>query len=180
VADTYVDNAQIKQVLPKPYMPGSILVRRAEMSTYTNSIHEGYDDLNKLERPFAAALDALDLPWARTPAYRGYWLPLLSIGTTTRFFPDFVLWNGDEVLLLETKGEHLIQSEAGRKLLSVIPDARTGVRIGEKLRSPGKWSADGTPGGKEGFSLWGLRQDQKMQVKHFDDLDALVRSLVNK
>lgn len=180
VADAYIENAQIKQVLPKPYTPGSILLHRSDMTPYTNSIHEGYDGLNKLEAPFATALDGLNLPWARNPPYQGYWLPLISIGTTTRFFPDFVLWNGDEVLLLETKGEHLVQSDAGRKLLSVIPDSRTGVKLSVRLISRGKWSADGTPGGKDGFSLWGLRQDQKMQVKHFDDLDTLVQSFVSR
>lgn len=172
--DEYLANAAVRQIKPHPYEVGSILVRPAALERFDNALHEGYDGLNGLERPFARALDALALPWCRNPSQTGYKIPLISLGSTVWFFPDFLVWSGDTVYCLETKGEHLVQSEAGRKLLSITPHPKLGTKVEVKLIAPGKWTQDGTRTGPDGYSIWGLRNDQKLKTSHYDDLDSLV------
>lgn len=64
----FLDFAQIKQQRRNPYEVGSILARPSEVEPFTNALHDGYDGLNKLEKPFAQALDATRLPWCRNPS----------------------------------------------------------------------------------------------------------------
>lgn len=180
VVEEYLANAVVKQIKPNPYEVGSILVRPGSMERFDNALHEGYDGLNALELPFARALDTLKLPWCRNPAQTGYKIPLVSLGQTVWFFPDFLLWVGDTVLAIDTKGEHLVQTDAGRKLLSVVPHPRVEQSLQVKLVTVGKWNQDGSQASKDGFSTWSLRPDQKLKTTHFEDLDALVASFKPK
>lgn len=177
--DKFLDFAQIKQQRPNPYEVGSILARPSEVEPFTNALHEGYDGLNKLEKPFAYAIDSLGLPWCRNPAQTGYKIPLLSPGATVWFFPDFLLWSGDVVYCLETKGEHLIASDAGRKLLSIIPAKKSTTRVEVKLISRGRWDAERTRTSPDGYTLWGVRHDGKLNVTHFDDVVTMVEAIAN-
>lgn len=172
--DEYLGNAVVKQIKPNPYAVGSILARPSSLERFDNALHEGYDGLNSLELPFARALDASGLPWCRNPAQTGYKIPLISLGSTVWFFPDFLVWVGDTVLCIDTKGEHLVQTDAGRKLLSVVPNPRADSKLDVTLVSKGKWNQDGSPSGPDGFSIWSLRNDQKLKTKHYEDLTALV------
>ena len=172
--DEYLANAVVRQIKPNPYEVGSILVRPSSIERFDNALHEGYDGLNSLELPFARALDSLGLPWCRNPSQTGYKIPLISLGSTVWFFPDFLVWSGDTVFCLDTKGEHLVQTDAGRKLLSIVPHAKSTTSIEVKLISRGQWNQDGSPSGKDGYSIWGLRNDQKLKTTPCDDLEALV------
>lgn len=177
--DQFLDFAQIKQQGPNPYEVGSILVRPSEVEPFDNALHAGYDGLNKLEKPFAQALDNLGLPWCRNPAQSGYKIPLLSPGATTWFFPDFLLWSGDVVYCLETKGEHLVESDAGRKLLNVLPPKNATTRVEVKLVSRGRWDVERTRTSPDGYTLWGVRHDGKLNVTHFDEVGQLVEVVAN-
>jgi type III restriction enzyme len=89
----YLRHAVIKQVKPNPYEIGSTLVRASGMETFKNPLHEGYDGLNAtLELPFARALDDTGLVWARNRSQTGYKIPLVTLGQTVWFFPDFIVW----------------------------------------------------------------------------------------
>ncbi|REE02317.1 hypothetical protein [Citricoccus muralis] len=177
--DHFLDFAQIKQQGPNPYEVGDILARPSEMEPFNNALHAGYDGLNKLEKPFAHALDGLGLPWSRNPAQSGYKIPLLSPGATTWFFPDFLLWADNVVYCLETKGEHLIESDAGRKLLNVLPPKNSTTRVEVKLISRGRWDTERTRTSPDGYTLWGLRHDGKLNVTHFDAVEDLVAAVAN-
>lgn len=174
----FLDFAQIKQQRRNAYEVGSVLARPSEIEPFTNALHEGYDGLNKLEKPFAHALDATGLPWCRNPSQTGYKIPLLSPGATTWFFPDFLLWDGNNVFCLDTKGEHLIESDAGRKLLGILPATGSEVRVDVKLISRGRWDAERTRTSPDGYSLWGVRHDGKLNVSNFDDVPDVINAIV--
>lgn len=175
--DEYLRNAIIKQLKPKPYAIGSTLVRRSTMESFDNAIHEGYDGLNDFEQSFARALDNTGLPWARNRSQTGYKIPLVTLGQTVWFFPDFLIWSDDTVLCVDTKGSHLIESDARRKLLSIQPHKDVPTTVKVKFVSEGTWKTDGTLDGKDGFTVWELGSGQALRVLPHDDLEAVVRSL---
>lgn len=174
----YLDHAVVKQLKPKPYEIGSALVRRGSMTTFKNALHEGYDDLNQFEIRFARALDDTGLPWARNRSQTGYKIPLVSLGQTVWFFPDFLVWSGDKVLCVDTKGSHLVEADARRKLLAIEPHKDVTTTIEVKFVTEGSWKADGTPEGKDGYSVLALGSDRNLKSVHFDDLEDLVKSFL--
>lgn len=175
----YLDHAVVKQLKPKPYEIGSTLVRRGSMTTFKNALHEGYDDLNQFELRFARALDETGLPWARNRSQTGYKIPLVSLGPTVWFFPDFLVWSGDKVLCVDTKGSHLVETDARRKLLAIEPhkDVKTTVEV--KFVTEGSWKVDGTAEGKDGYSVLALGSDRNLKSVHFDDLEDLAKSFLS-
>lgn len=176
--EEYLRHAEIKQLMPKPYAIGSTLVRRSGMESFKNALHEGYDGLNDLERRFARALDDTGLPWARNRSQTGYKIPLVSLGQTVWFFPDFLIWAGDAVICVDTKGEHIVEADARRKLLAIKPHKKVPTTIEVKFVTEGTWKFDGTPGGKDGFSVWELGSGRDLRALPYDDLEAVARSFV--
>lgn len=174
--DEYLRHAVVKQLKPKPYEIGSTLVRRGTMETFKNALHEGYDDLRPFELRFARALDETGLPWARNRSQTGYKIPLVSLGQTVWFFPDFLVWSGDRVLCVDTKGNHLVEGDARRKLLSIQPHKDVSTTVEVKFVTEGTFKADGTPDGKEGFSVWALGSDRSLRTQEFEDLAAVAKS----
>lgn len=174
--DEYLRHAVVKQLKPKPYEIGSTLVRRGSMETFKNALHEGYDDLRPFELRFARALDETGLPWARNRSQTGYKIPLVSLGQTVWFFPDFLVWSGDKVLCVDTKGNHLVEGDARRKLLSIQPHKDVSTTVEVKFVTEGTFKADGTPDGKEGFSVWALGSDRSLRTQEFEDLAAVAKS----
>lgn len=46
-------------------------------------------------------------------------IPLLDMGGTNHFNPDFIVWADNAIVAIDTKGDHLIVGDAGRKLLDL-------------------------------------------------------------
>ncbi len=176
--DEYLRNAVVKQVKPNPYEVGSILVRPGSVETFTNALHDGYDGLNDFERKFARALDETGLRWSRNRSQTGYKIPLISLGQTVWFFPDFLVWAGDTVLCIDTKGEHLVETDSRRKLLTIQPHPKVSTTVEVNFVTSGTWKSDGTPNSKDGYSVWRLGSGQSLRTQPFDDLPSLVTSLV--
>lgn len=176
--DEYLRHAVIKQHKPKPYAIGSILVRRSGMETFKNALHEGYDGLNDLERRFARAIDETGLPWVRNRSQTGYKIPLVTLGQTVWFFADFLLWAGDTVICVDTKGGHLMEGDGRRKLLSIQPHKDVSTRVEVKFVTEGTWKVDGTPDGKDGFSVWELGSGRDLRIIPYEDLESVAKSLI--
>lgn len=176
--DEYLRHAVIKQFRPNPYIFSSNLVRPSAMVKFKNALHEGYDNLNDLEVKFARALDETGLVWARNRSQTGYKIPLVTLGHTVWFFPDFVVWSGNKVLCIDTKGEHLIEADARRKLLAIQPHKDVPTTVEVKFVTPGRWKTDGTLDSKDGYSSWALGNGQALQALPFEDLEALVQTLL--
>ncbi|MHC5795340.1 DEAD/DEAH box helicase [Lacisediminihabitans sp. FW035] len=176
--DEYLRNAVVKQVKPNPYEVGSTLVRPSAVETYTNALHDGYDGLNDFEKKFARALDDTGLLWSRNRSQTGYKIPLISLGQTVWFFPDFLVWVDDKVICIDTKGEQLVETDSRRKLLSIAPHPKVSTRVEVKFVTSGTWKTDGTPDSKDGYSIWGLGSGQALRTLPFDDLPSLVTSFI--
>lgn len=174
----YLRHAEIKQLMPKPYSIGSTLVRRSGIEGFKNALHEGYDGLNDLERRFARALDETGLPWARNRSQTGYKIPLVSLGQTVWFFPDFLIWAGEKVICVDTKGEHIVEGDARRKLLAIKPHKKVPTTVEVKFVTAGTWKPDGTPDGKDGFSVWELGSGRDLRALPHDDLESLVKTFI--
>lgn len=176
--DEYLRHAVIKQHKPKPYTIGSTLVRRGGMDTFKNALHEGYDGLNDLERRFARAIDETGLTWARNRSQTGYKIPLVSLGQTVWFFPDFLVWVGDTVICVDTKADHIVEGDARRKLLSIQPHKDVPTTVQVKFVTEGTWKTDGTLDSKDGFSIWELGSGRALRALPHEDLESVAKSFV--
>lgn len=176
--EEYLRYAVVKELKPNPYEVGSTLVRRSAMETYANALHEGYDGLNNLERRFAQAIDTTGLTWARNRSQTGYGIPLVTVGKTTQFFPDFLVWVGGKVLCVDTKGGFLAEGDARRKLLTIEQHPKVDTKVEVKFVTEGRWRHDGTQESPDGFSLWEVGSGRTLRVPTFEDLTELVASFV--
>lgn len=163
VADAYIENSVIVQnANDDPYVVDSVPVDETRLVRFKNAIHEAYSDLNELEKEFAQALDRTKKPWCRNPSQGAYGIPLLDRGNTRTFNPDFLVWaDKKHVIAIDTKGDHLIVEDAGRKLF-YIEAVAPGPKVSIRLVTDGHWRVlNGTPSkekGKSGFTVWGLKQ----------------------
>lgn len=180
VVDAYVDNVFLKQKRIDPYAVGAVLVRPAEMVKFKHSLHEGYSDMNTLEIAFGQALDKTELTWCRNPSRSGYGIPLITIGNTRSFYPDFLVWRGNDVLAIDTTGGHLLADKTGRKLLSIAPAKGRAGRLVVRFVSEGKWDAQLQQLDTNGYSVWGQKQDLTLRVTAFDSIDEAVARVIAK
>ncbi len=126
----------------------------------------------------ARALDRTGLRWARNPSRSGFGIPLISIGPTDTFYPDVLIWTDERVICLDTKGGHLVDETARRKLLRIKP-AKVGPRLDVQFVSPGKFDDAMVALDSDGFSQWFLRDDGQIAARYFEDLDMLVAAPVD-
>ena len=119
-------------------MVGSVAVDEAKLVGFKNALHEGYSDLNGFERSFAEALDRTRRVWCRNPSQGGFTIPLLDRGNTRNFSPDFLVWVDGLVVAIDTKGDHLITEDAGRKLF-FIEKIEDGPELVIRLVTQGAW-----------------------------------------
>jgi type III restriction enzyme len=178
LVDVFLEHAELAFETTNPYAVGAILTRPDQLHRFSNSIHDGYSDLNAVELEFAQAIDQLGLKWARNPSNGGYSIPLLEKGGSRRFFPDFLVWNGGVAYALDPKGKHLIMEDAGRKLLA-IRDERGNEFVQVRLITEGRWQADPikqtSPGG---YSVWRLSRAGKVRCTHHATVEGAVRKAV--
>jgi type III restriction enzyme len=178
VVNTFLERAKIIQKSRDPYVVGPQLARSDTFETFTNALHAGYDGLNTLESLFAHVLDKQGSPWARNPSRTGYRIPLPTMGPTAFFYPDFIVWSGTDVFVIDTKGAHLLSDAATRKLLWIEAPREVTERLYVKLVSAGKWRADATQETNEGYTLWGMEAGAGRTMRHFSDLEELVAEVL--
>jgi type III restriction enzyme len=178
VVDTFLEYVEIIQKPRDPYTVGPQLARPDSFVKFKNAVHEGYDGLNSLELAFAHALDKESVTWSRNPSRTGYRIPLATMGATAFFYPDFIVWSGKDVFVIDTKGGHLLPEAATRKLLWIETPRKATARLFVKLVSAGKWKADTTLVTQDGYTLWGIKAGSGRTVKHFDDLDKLLSAVL--
>jgi type III restriction enzyme len=178
VVDAYLENVYLVQRKFDPYPVGPQMIRLEDAESFDNALHGGYDGLNSLESAFARALNETGLPWIRNPPRTGFGIPLISLGPTNTFYPDFIVWDNGNVFAVDTKGGHLLPEAASRKLLSVhYPDgAERKLRV--RFVSEGRYNADVEREEKGGYTVWSLRHDGSRKVGHFDRVqDAVAETL---
>ena len=123
--------------------------------------------LNKtLELPFAQELDKLGVTWCRNPPRSGFGIPLLSPGQSNFFYPDFLAWKAKNVFALDTKGEHILESDLGRKLLAIEPNPKTKARLLVRIISRGHWDDHPQRVSADGFTVWALGHANALKPIH--------------
>ena len=86
-------------------------------------------------------------------------------GNTKNFNPDFLVWSGQRVIVIDTKGDHLIVEDAGRELFHVEPVGR-GPKLEIRLVTEGELRAKSQiarTAGTEGYTVWLLKQGVRTQ-----------------
>lgn len=173
----YLENVVLKQNLHNPYIVGDIMVDPTTAEKFTYALHAGYSGLNKtLELPFAQELDRQKITWCRNPSQSGYSIPLLSLGQSKAFYPDFLAWKGRHIFALDTKGEHILQGEVGRKLLAVEAHSRAKVSLLIRLISKGTWEKTLQPTSTDGYTVWALGHDRALKPIHCPTLENAVKT----
>ena len=163
IVDAYIEHSEIVHVAgDPPYVVDSVPIDRTDMDWFIHALHEGYSGLNNDEKEFAQALDKTKRVWCRNPSQGGFSIPLLDRGNTRTFNPDFLVWTDKSVVVIDTKGKHLITEDANRKLF-FIRQIGSGPELAIRLVTKGKWrvAPNGTYGrisGSSGCSVWALKQ----------------------
>ncbi len=167
IVHVYLQNVTLHQNLHNPYVVGDVMVDPSKAVKFTNALHDAYSGLNKtLELPFAQALDKQRVVWCRNPSRSGYPVPLLTTGQSRNFYPDFLAWKAKTVFALDTKGEHILEGELGRKLLKIEPHPKAKASLLLRLISRGTW--DNTPQrvGGDGYTVWALGHANALKPIH--------------
>lgn len=181
VVRLYLERVVLKQRAHNPYTVGEILVDEAKAESFSNALHERYSGLNKtLELPFARELDRLKLTWCRNPSRSGFGIPLLSLGQSKTFYPDFLVWRKGVVFALDTTGEHILQDKLGRKLLAIDPHPKSSSRLIVRLISRGRWNDEPLRESGEGFTVWALGQTHSLKPIHLATMAEAVRSSIQE
>jgi type III restriction enzyme len=178
VGEAYIENVYLKLTKPNPYVVGPMLMQLDEIVTFKNAVHGGYDGLNSFEKEVANGLDRTGLIWARNPSRSGYRIPLTESGRTQDFFPDFLVWEEDQVFAVEVKGAYL-HSDALRKLVNIQPGPTDLARVWVRFILEGLVDDSGATPSLTGYTILTLRPDGRRSYRHFESIDeALAKVLV--
>lgn len=177
VANAFVENVYLKLRKPNPYIIGSLLQQSENVIPFQHALHEGYEGLNPDELKFAYALDRTNLVWCRNVPRIGYGIPLIEPGKTENFFPDFLVWSGNDVYAIDTKGPQL-HTDAMRKLIQIRPVAPTSPCVFVRFVSPGFVDEKGPQRDSTGFTVWSFNPNGRREFTYYDSIDqALARCL---
>jgi len=156
LVDLWLEYSDLSFEESNPYRVGSVFVKPDKITNFCNSLHEGYSDLNPLELEIAKEIDSTGYVWVRNPQNGGFSIPLLTRGDTRNFFPDFLVWKDETLIVIDPKGAHLIATDAGRKLLD-IRDEKHAKKVVVKLITEGKWSSSPVrKEGNSGYTVWSI------------------------
>ncbi|MBZ0329685.1 DEAD/DEAH box helicase family protein [Halomonas sp. ANAO-440] len=166
VVSAYIQHSVIFQNdVDNPYYVGPIAIDPNSSEQFKRSLHGSYSGLNPLEVKFARALDRTQRVWARNPVGSGYSLPLLHEGKA--YWPDFLVWIDKNVVVIDTKGDHLLVEASASKLFE-IDGGESGKRILLRLVSEGNVEIEnGTirKRAKSGFTVWAWKNG-RLQPTH--------------
>jgi type III restriction enzyme len=171
VADAFVDNVFLKLRKPGPFQVGSLEQQEASVELFEHALHTGYDGLNADERVFAQALDRSKLTWCRNPSRTGYPIPLIQPGKTENFYADFLVWSGNDVFAIDTKGAFL-HADAMRKLVQIRPASDDSPRVYVRFVTPGLVDANGPRKDSAGFTVLSFKPNGTQAFTHYDAIDA--------
>lgn len=171
IVDAYYQHAELIYESLRPFHFGVIRVQK-NAPKFANGLYERYSGFNKFELPFAQALDKSSNTWHRNPSAGGFSIPLLSEGDTASFYPDFIVWKGNMVYCLDTKGSHLLSDAVARKLFDIHDGNKTKVQV--RFISEGKQTELRGKAVKGGFTVWKMKAGNPTPI-HVDDLDKAVK-----
>lgn len=178
VVMAYLEHTEVEQSPVEGDPVGSVMARPSEIKDYKNALHGGYAGLNPFEHEFALALGDVDCDWFRNPSQTGFRIPLVTLGRTRNFFPDFVIWHAGQIFAVDTKADHLIADDARRKLFGIKTHG-SGEPLHVRLVSEGRWTKERVRQDSEGYTLWGWNSSRgELTVDHQNDLRSVVNAIL--
>jgi len=175
VGEAFVDQVYLKLRGPNPYEIPPALVTPGSEVAFKNATHARYDkeDFNGYELPFAEALDGKGLVWCRNPSRSGYSIPIPTPGKTLNFFPDFLVWKGNDVYAIDTKGSHL-HTDAVRKLVAIKPATGSTQRVFVRFVSDGVIESAGPQPDGSGYTVWSFKPSGEPDFIHCERLSDAI------
>ncbi|WP_096271751.1 DEAD/DEAH box helicase family protein [Paucisalibacillus globulus] len=156
VVEDYLDYSIVIQNNLNNIEAPSLPVNPNDKIKFNNSLHEGYSGLNEFEKKFALGLDNKNYDWMRNPSRGFFEVPLLSLGSTKNFNPDFIVWQKDSIVAIDTKGDHLIVEDSSKKLFH-LKQVGKGQELKIRLITQGKWDDNISKITKNGYTVWVLK-----------------------
>lgn len=156
VVDAYVEYAIVVQDASNSFPVPDVFVSPSGAESFSCSLHKRYSDFNAFELEFARELDSFGKIWFRNPAHGCFGIPLLDKGDSNTFNPDYIVWAARKIIAIDTKGDHLIHTDAARKLFNITKYGK-GQDLLIRLVTEGEWSNDIKKTGKTGFTVWKLK-----------------------
>jgi type III restriction enzyme len=175
IARAYQERSTVRiKANDNPYVVDGVATDHTNKEDFSNALHASYSGLNKLEKEFAKSIDKAGYLWCRNPT-SGYGIPLLS-GNTRYFYPDFLVWVSDDVVAIDTKGDHLIATEAGQKLLSIERHGEVGITI--RLVTEGEWNEKFIKKpSSTGYTVWKIKEGRVQPTFCLNAMDAIEQCL---
>jgi type III restriction enzyme len=115
VVEAFYENSDLVYESVKPFKFGTLRVPK-NAPGFANGLYDRYTGFNKFELAFAKALDCAALVWHRNPSSGGFYIPLLSEGDTSSFYPDFIVWKKVTSSVLIRRGAPVVR-RCGSKTL---------------------------------------------------------------
>ncbi len=173
VVSAYIENSKVVQNFTNTIEVPAVAIDPTNIIKFSNALHVGYSDLNSFEKEFASALDKTRNVWFRNPSRGLFEIPLLAVGSTKNFNPDFVVWTDKGITAIDTKGDHLIVEDAGRKLFHIDKIGK-GPNVTVKLITRGTWNDRIEKSNNSGFTVWVLKNG-KPHPSHMDNVNEAVQ-----
>jgi type III restriction enzyme len=170
IVEAFYQNSDLVYESVKPFKFGTLRVPKTAPA-FTNGIYKRYTGFNKFELAFAKALDGAGQPWHRNPSSGGFYIPLLSEGDTSSFYPDFIVWRKSNIFCLDTKGGHLLSDAVARKLFDIKEDGKTKVQV--RFISEGKQSELRGKAIKGGYTVWKMKTGAPTPI-YFETLEKAI------
>ena len=171
VARAYLERSSVRiKANDNPYIVDAVATDSASKEDFIHALHASYSGLNKFEKEFARGIDKSGHLWCRNPT-SGYGIPLLG-GNTRNFYPDFLVWVGNDLVAIDTKGDHLILAEAGRKLFFIEKDGDISISI--RLVTEGEWDDKYIKKpSSTGYTVWKLNGGKVLPIYCPNAVDAV-------
>jgi type III restriction enzyme len=171
IVEVYYQLSELVYETLNPFRFGPIRVPKKAPS-FVNGLYERYAGFNKFELAFAEELDNTGDTWHRNPSSGGFYIPLLTEGDTSSFFPDFIAWKGKNIYCLDTKGGHLLSDAVARKLFDIQDDGK--IKIFVRFISEGKQTELRGKALKGGYTVWKMKSGTPTPI-HVATLDKAVK-----
>lgn len=171
IVEAYFQHAELVYETVHPFTFGPIRVQKIAPA-FDNALYERYSGLNKLELPCAVAIDKTGNTWHRNSVSGGFSIPLLTEGDTGAFYPDFIVWNGDYVFCIDTKGGHLLSDAVARKLFDIHENGS--IKLQVRFITAGKQKKLLEKATKDGFTVWKMKSGNPTPI-HVATMDDAVK-----
>jgi len=147
VIGVYLKNLRLESSEAELYtVPDLLLYNSSKAINFNNSIHEKYS----------------------------HPVPLITLGSTRNFYPDFLVFGQNKIIAVDTSGEHLIKDKVDRKLLNISS------KLLVRFVSRGKWDEKTIEKIDEnGWSLWKRREnDSDLSVIYRENLPEIIELML--